>query len=108
MTSKKPTKSKRAHLPRAADYTRQFRKDWKRLSNSGRYDMRRLKDVMLRIVANDGDLPAERLDHALTGDWDGHRECHIGGDFLLVCKLEETKDGMVVFSRCGTHSEIFG
>jgi len=53
-------------------------------------------------------LPAERLDHMLSGDWDGHRECHIGGDFLLVYKLEDAKEGMVVFSRCGTHSEIFG
>jgi len=108
MSSKKPAKTKRATLPRASDHTRQFLKDWKRPSNSGRYDMHRLKEVMLLIIANNGDLPAERLDHMLGGDWDGHRECHIGGDFLLVYKLEGGKDGMVVFSRCGTHSEIFG
>ncbi|MCW5203930.1 hypothetical protein VU10_00490 [Desulfobulbus sp. US1] len=32
--------SKRAILPRAADYTKKFFKDWNRLSRSGRYDMR--------------------------------------------------------------------
>jgi len=108
MSLKKQAKSKRTNLPRESEYTRRFLKDWKRLSNSGRYDMNRLKEVMLAIIANDGDLPPERLDHNLTGDWEGHRECHIGGDFLLVYMLDTRKNGMVVFSRCGTHAEIFG
>jgi len=108
MNSKKTASSKRTGLPRASEYTRQFVKDWKRLSNSGRYDMNRLKDVMLAIIANDGDLPPERLDHQLTGDWEGHRECHIGGDFLLVYTLDAGKNELVVFSRCGTHADIFG
>ena len=36
MTSKKPASSKRAVLPQVADYTKAFRKDWQRLSHSGR------------------------------------------------------------------------
>jgi len=60
------------------------------------------------LVANDAHLPAEWLDHALTGDWRGHRECHIGGDFLLVYRLEDSaKHGIVVFVRAGTHAELF-
>ncbi len=39
MTSKKPAASKRANLPRASDYTKDFLKDWQRLSHSGRYDI---------------------------------------------------------------------
>ena len=35
--------SKRAPLPRAADYTKSFIKDWERLSRSGRYDLNKLK-----------------------------------------------------------------
>ena len=32
----------------------------------------------------------------------------LGGDFLLVYKLDHTgKAGMVVFIRAGTHSELF-
>jgi mRNA interferase YafQ len=108
MTSKKTATSKRAALPRASDYTKTFLKDWERLSRSGRYDMNRLKEAMLLLVANTAPLPAEWLDHALTGDWMGHRECHIGGDFLLIYTLDDVgKHGMVVFVRSGTHSELF-
>jgi len=108
MASKKPAASKRASLPRASDYTREFLKDWKRLSHSGRYDMNKLKEAMLLLIANDGPLPPEWLDHSLTGDWSGHRECHIGGDFLLIYRLDDSgNSGLVVFVRSGTHSELF-
>ena len=109
MTLKKTAASKRATLPRAADYAKSFFKDWQRLSHSGRYDMKRLKEAMLLLIANDAPLGAEWLDHALGGDWDGHRECHIGGDFLLAYKLHaDGKNGQVVFVRAGTHAELFG
>lgn len=50
----------------------------------------------------------EWLDHPLTGDWLGHRECHVGGDFLLIYRLDDSgKAGFVVFVRSGTHSELF-
>ena len=108
MTSKKPAASKRTNLPHASDYTKEFRKDWVRLSHSGRYDMTRLKEAMLLLIANDAPLPPEWLDHPLTGDWAGHRECHIGGDFLLIYRLDDSgKSGLVVFVRSGTHSELF-
>ncbi|WP_202924524.1 hypothetical protein [Photorhabdus bodei] len=38
MTLKKTAASKRASFPRRSDYTKQFGKDWQRLSRSGRYD----------------------------------------------------------------------
>ena len=108
MTSKKTAVSKRSHLPRASDYTKEFLKDWQRLSHSGRYDMNRLKMVMLLLVANDEPLSAEWRDHPLTADWNGYRECHIGGDFLLIYRLNDSgQHGVVVFVRCGTHSELF-
>ncbi len=108
MTSKKPAVSKRANLPRASDYTRDFLKDWQRLSHSGRYDMNRLKEAMTLLIANDGPLAPEWLDHQLTGEWAGHRECHIGGDFLLIYALDDSgKSGMVVFVRSGTHADLF-
>ncbi len=97
---------KRATLPRRCDYTKQFAKDWERLTHSGRYDMPALKATMALIVANEGDLPAEYRDHELTGQWADHRECHVGGDFLLIYLLS-AKDS-VVFVRAGTHSELFG
>ena len=105
---KKPAASKRAPPPRAADYARQFLKDWERLSRSGRFDMHRLKQAMLSLIANDAPLGPEWLDHPLKGEWDGCRECHIGGDFLLIYKLDDSgKMGLVVFVRAGTHADLF-
>jgi mRNA interferase YafQ len=53
MTSKRTSRSKQALLPRATDYTKPFLKDWERLSRSGGYDMNRLKEEMMHLVAND-------------------------------------------------------
>ena len=100
---------KRAAHPRAADYTKQFSKDWARLSATGRFDMDRLKGVMLELIANDAPLVPEWKDHPLKGAWACHRECQIGGDFLLIYELDEAagKSGQVVFVQIGTHSELF-
>jgi len=107
-TLKRTAASKRAALPRAAEYVKSFLKDWDRLSRSGRYDMNRLKQAMLLLVANDGPLGPEWLDHALKGAWSGFRECHVGGDFLLIYKLDDGKSGLVIFVRAGTHADLFG
>ncbi len=101
---KKPPESKRASLPRGADFAKQFVKDWDRLSRSGRYDMRRLKQAMLLLIANDEPLRPEWLDHPLKGEWSDHRECHIGGDFLLIYTIE---GNVIYFARAGTHAELF-
>lgn len=95
-------------MPRTSDYTKTFAKDWARLTVSGRYDMNRLKEVMLRLIANDQALGPEWLDHALKGEWADHRECHIGGDFLLIYQLQGKGDKeMLNFVRAGTHAELF-
>jgi mRNA interferase YafQ len=104
----KGSSSKRTNPPRLSDYTKQLHKDWERLTRSGRYNMRQLKEAMLLLIANDGPLPAEWRDHELTGDWSDHRECHVGGDFLLIHRLDDTgRDAKVVFVRAGTHAELF-
>lgn len=105
---KKPAESKRARLPRTSDYTKTFLKDWERLSRSGRYDMHRLKEAMLLLITNDAPLSPEWLDHPLKGDWAGHRECHIGGDFLLTYKIADSaKVEVVIFVRAGSHTDLF-
>jgi mRNA interferase YafQ len=78
MTSKRTAASKRALLPRAADYAKTFLKDWERLSRAGRYDMNRLKEAMLLLIANTAPLGPEWQDHPLLGHWEGHREWIIG------------------------------
>ncbi|HMF68645.1 MAG TPA: type II toxin-antitoxin system YafQ family toxin [Phyllobacterium sp.] len=101
---KRSIKSKQISLPRTIDYSKKFLKDWERLSRSGRYNMRLLKEAMMMLVARDAPLASEWLDHALKGDWDDHRECHIGGDFLLIY---QTDNNSITFVRTGTHSELF-
>lgn len=59
---------------------------------------------MLLLIGNDAPLGPGWLDHPLKGDWADHRECHIGGDFLLIYR----QDGIaIIFVRTGTHSELF-
>lgn len=78
------------------------------MTHSGRYDLNRLKLVMMLLIANEGPLGPEWRDHALKGNWQDHRECHVGGDFLLVYQIDDSwKPGSVVFVRAGTHAELF-
>lgn len=70
--------------------------------------MKRLKEAMLQLIANDAPLEPQWLDHALTGDWADHRECHVGGDFLLIYRLDgQGANESIIFVRAGTHAELF-
>jgi mRNA interferase YafQ len=70
--------------------------------------MRRLKEVMLLLIARDEPLGPEWHDHSLTGNLADHRECHIGGDFLLLYRIDGSGENeQVVFVRAGTHAELF-
>ena len=107
MPLKKTSGQRRANLPRNSDYAKTFVQDWERLSRAGKLDLDRLKAVMILLIANDGPLAAQWKDHALKGpEWKGCRECHVGGDVLLVYKLGG--DGTVIFVTTGSHSELFG
>ncbi len=70
--------------------------------------MKQLKRALLLLIANDSPLGPEWFDHPLKGEWEGHRECHIGGDFLLAYKVDDkTKPPLVIFVRTGTHADLF-
>ena len=103
---KKLAKDKRTVLPRTSAYSSFFKKSWENLSRSARYDMNDLKEVMLLLIANDAPLDPIWKDHQLHGKYEGLRECHVGGDFLLIYKLDAAKDHIVFFDA-GTHSELF-
>ncbi len=82
--------------------TTRFEKDYRKAGKSGK-DMTRLKRVMTWI-ANEQTLPMELRDHKMIGNYQGRRECHLSGDWLLIYKLE---DDTVIFERTGSHSELF-
>jgi mRNA interferase YafQ len=84
--------------------TSRFRKDLK-LMQKRKYNISLLNDVV-KMLADDITLPESYKDHPLSGDWEGHRECHILPDWLLVYRIEN--DILVlVLSRTGTHSDLF-
>ncbi|EEK4464950.1 type II toxin-antitoxin system mRNA interferase toxin, RelE/StbE family [Salmonella enterica] len=98
--------NKRAPLPYRTDRTKNFEKAWERYNKNGRYDMKEAV-VAMNHVASRQPIPAQYLDHELTGkEWKGFRELHIGGDFLLVYKVDE-KSKTVYFTDLGTHAELF-
>ena len=65
-----------------------------------------LEDVVAALAMGEL-LPEKNKDHALSGNWAGHRECHILPDWLLVYRIEN--DVLVLtLARTGTHSGLFG
>jgi mRNA interferase YafQ len=102
--AKSEKKQKRAELPRQCAQTSEFKKSWERYKRAGRRDMNEVREVMVMLFLGE-QLPAEYLDHALTGDWDGFRECHIGGDFLMI--YEHSRADLITFVDLGSHSELF-
>ena len=79
-----------------------FKKDFKKLLSSGR-DLEKLASVIRTLQAGER-LPERNRDHALTGDYVGHRECHVSPDWLLIYRTTETE---LVLVRTGSHSELF-
>lgn len=50
-------------------------------------------------------LPQKNLDHSLSGDYSGHRECHVAPDWLLIYRQDEEE---LLLYRTGTHADLFG
>ena len=85
--------------------TTQFKKDYKLAMRRG-LDMEAL-DAVIASLAMGIPLPEKNRDHALTGNWAGHRECHVSPDWLLIYRIDE--DVLVLaLTRTGSHSNLFG
>lgn len=81
-----------------------FKKDYKLAKKRG-YDIRLLQEVV-ELLADGKVLPEKYLDHALSGNYAGCRECHILPDWLLVYRIE--KELLILaLTRTGTHSDLF-
>lgn len=84
--------------------TGRFRKDLKTVIKRG-YDVSLLNEFVSLLVEGK-ELPKKNKDHALSGNWNGHRECHITADWLLIYRVEN--DLLVLtLTRTGTHSDLF-
>jgi mRNA interferase YafQ len=82
----------------------QFKKDVKLAKRRG-LDLNLLINTIDKI-ANREILESKFMDHQLTGNYSGFRECHIQPDWLLVYKVIDEELVLVVF-RTGSHSDLF-
>jgi len=90
---------------RAIERTRQFKRDYKR-ETKGPHRARLEHDLgeIVRELAEDQPLAERHRDHALTGDWKDHRDCHIKPDLVLIYRKPDASRLQLV--RLGSHSAL--
>ena len=86
-------------------YTAQFKKDYKLAIKRGLKIA--LLDEIITLLALGEALPDKNRDHALSGDWVNHRECHVLPDWLLIYRVEDAVL-VLTLARTGTHSDLLG
>lgn len=89
-------------MPLTIRQSTQFRRDVKRLRRQG-VEMAQLEAVIVTLVAQEP-LDEHYRDHALIGNWQGFRECHLRPDWLLIYRLENDE---LQLARTGNHTELF-
>ncbi|MDP2648459.1 MAG: type II toxin-antitoxin system YafQ family toxin [bacterium] len=89
--------------------SRRFKRSFKKLQRSGLLSSAATKDFKAIVSAlREGKRLHEIYrDHALAGEFLGHRECHIKGDLLLVYQKDDI-ELIVDVVDIGSHSQIFG
>jgi len=92
---------------RRIERTNAFRRDFKREQRGlHRRDLQALIPLIVALLAEDKPLPARNHDHALGGEWQDYRECHLKPDLLLIYRKPDAEVLQLV--RLGSHSELFG
>ena len=86
------------------ELTRQYLKDLKLARKRG-LDESKLNEIILKLISGE-ELPVKNRDHALSGNYDGFRECHISPDWLLIYSLDSLVK-IVTLVRTGSHSDLF-
>jgi mRNA interferase YafQ len=90
---------------RTIERTTQFKRDYKR-ETKGLHRASLESDFieLLTALANDHQLPNNYGDHALTGNWKDHRDCHVKPDLILIYRKPDAERLQLV--RLGSHSEL--
>ena len=83
----------------------QFKRDLKRESK-GQHGKQLQSDFVAIVSALAADEPLEPRyrDHALTGEWKDHRDCHVKPDLVLIYRKPD--DVTLQLVRLGSHSEL--
>ena len=90
---------------RTPDYTGQFKRDYKR-ETKGQHRATLQADLhaVLSALLADRSLEPRHRDHALTGDWKDHWDCHVKPDLVLIYQKPDADVLRLV--RLGSHSEL--
>jgi mRNA interferase YafQ len=90
---------------RTIKFTSKFSKDYKREIKSGHFPgLEAALRSVLELLISDTALPRKFVDHALTGQWKDHRDCHLRPDLILIYRLPNPEALELV--RLGSHSEL--
>lgn len=90
---------------RKIDPTGRFKRDLKReLKGKYRQVIVDELDVLITLLATDVPLDSRHRDHALTGDWNDHRDCHVKPDLVFIYRLPDGDTVQLV--RLGSHAEL--
>ena len=85
--------------------TKRFRKNLKKMLRRGK-DVNKINDVILKLARGET-LPPKCRDHALSGDLDGLRDCHIENDWVLFYFYTTNGELILTLTDTGTHSDLF-
>lgn len=85
------------------EYSTQFKKDFKKIAKLPIADVVEAGHVIKQLQLGK-ELPEKYVDHALSGNWKGYRDCHVKPDLVLIYKAE---NGILKLARIGSHSELF-
>ena len=85
-----------------------FKRDYQRIKLTSRHnkDVDVLVSTIVALLLVDEVLPESNRDHALSGNWNGYRECHIKPDLLLIYRKPDANT--LRLARLGSYSELFG
>ena len=59
---------------------------------------------IVETLASDKPLARKYRDHALTGQWKDHRDCHVRPDLILIYRKPD--DAVLQLVRLGSHIEL--
>lgn len=85
------------------EYSTQFKKDFKKIAKLPIPDVVEVGHVIKQLQL-ENTLLEKYVDHLLSGDWQGYRDCHIKPDLVLIYK---TDSDSLKLARVGSHSELF-
>ena len=85
--------------------TSRYKKSLKKMLKRGK-DINKITAVVRTLAMGDTLLPQYK-DHALSGDLEGLRDCHIENDWILLYFYSTDGELILTLTDTGSHSDLF-